>query len=202
MKRLLLVVICVLTLTSCIGIESRISLKDDGSGTLQLAYRVSRFMKDLDTAEETRALPLPVTREDFQRTVDAAKGLRLASLRQWEDEQDVHIEARLDFDRTEALNAIGREDQTGLSFSAADGKHIFRQQVYRGRNFEEISPETLQMLETFFDGYALSYLITAPAPILKYSGGELSADKRSLSYKTTIPQLLKSGDRVTLEVVW
>jgi hypothetical protein len=89
-----------------------------------------------------------------------------------------------------------------VSFSAADGKHVFRQQVYRGRNFEEISPETLQMLETFFDGYVLSYLITAPAPILKHSGGELSVDKRSLSYKTTIPQLLKSGDRVILEVVW
>lgn len=202
MKNLLLSAVCILALSSCIGVESRISLNNDGTGTLQLDYRISRFMKDLDVGKEEKQLPLPVSREDFERAVAAAPGLKLAALSQREDEQDVRIEARIEFDRPESVNALGREDQMGLSFSSGSGQRTFRQQVYRGRNFEGLSPESLQLLETFFAGYELSYRITAPAPILQHSGGELSADRRSLSFKTTIPELMGSREERVLEVVW
>jgi hypothetical protein len=58
------------------------------------------------------------------------------------------------------------------------------------------------MIETFFEGYDLSYRVTAPAVIVRYSLGELSEDKRSVSYKTTVAELLKSGEKQVLEVAW
>jgi hypothetical protein len=58
------------------------------------------------------------------------------------------------------------------------------------------------MVETFFEGYALSYRVLAPATIKSHLLGELSEDKRSVSYRTTVADLLKSGEKKVLEVAW
>ncbi len=202
MKKLLLPILAVALLSSCIGIDSQISLQNDGSGTLLLNYRISQLMKNLDVAKSDWHLPLPVSREDFQRTVDSISGLKLLSLAQREDERDVLIDARLGFTGVQAINSLGKEGQIELSFSNEGGLHIFRQQIYRGRSLEEISPESLQMIQTFFEGYELSYRVTAPAAIKRHSLGELSPDQRSVSYKTSVADLLKSGEKQVLEVAW
>jgi len=194
MKKLFLPVLLALSLCSCVGIESRISLGSDGSGTLLLDYRISQFLR------EGRGLPLPVSREDFQRAVQSAPGLRLSSLSQREDEQDLYIAAGISFQRVEDLNALG--DQLGLGYTAQEDSHVFRQRVYRGQPPEGFSAESLKMIETFFQGYELSFVVSSPAPIRAHSLGELSEDKRSLSYKTTIPELLKHKEELTLEVIW
>jgi hypothetical protein len=204
MKKLLLpiLVVVVALLSSCIGIESQITLQNDGSGTLLLNYRVSRLMKNLDVAKSDWHLPLPVSREDFQRTVDSISGLKLLSLAQREDERDVLIDARLAFTGVQAINSLGKEGQIELSLSNEGDLHVFRQQIYRGRGLEQISPESLQMIQTFFEGYELSYRVTAPAAIKRHSLGELSPDQRSVIYKTSVADLLKSGEKQVLEVDW
>jgi hypothetical protein len=202
MKKLLLPVLVVACLTSCIGIDTQISLRDDGSGSLQLDYRISQFMKNLDVAKSDWRLPLPVSREDFQRTVGSIPGLKLVSLAQKEDERDVFISSKVDFDSVEAVNGLGKEGQIGLSYLKEGDLHVFRQQIYRGKSLEGISAESLRMVETFFEGYDLSYRVLAPVKIKSHSLGELSEDKRSVSYRTTIADLLKNGETKTLEVAW
>jgi hypothetical protein len=202
MKKLSLPILAVVLLSSCIGIDSQITLQNDGSGTMLLNYRISQLMKNLDVAKSDWHLPLPVSREDFQRTVDSISGLKLLSLTQREDERDVLIDARLAFTGVQAINSLGREGQIELSFSNEGDLHVFRQQIYRGRGLEEISPESLQMIQTFFEGYELSYRVTAPAAIKRHSLGELSEDQRSVSYKTSVADLLKSGEKQVLVVAW
>jgi hypothetical protein len=202
MKKLLLPILAVALLGSCIGIDSQITLQNDGSGTLLLNYRISQLMKNLDAGKSDSILPLPVSREDFQRTVDSVSGLKLISLSQRENERDVLIDARIAFTGIQALNGIGKEGQIELSFSSEGNLHVFRQQIYRGRGLEQISQESLQMIETFFEGYDLSYRVTAPAAIVRHSLGELSEDRRSVSYKTSVADLLKSGEKQVLEVAW
>ena len=194
MKRLLLPALFAAALSSCIGVQSQISLGRDGSGTLRLSYRISQFLR------ESQELPLPVSREDFQRAVAAAPGLRLEALSQREDEQDVTIEARIGFDRVEALNALG--DRLGLSYSEQEGGHLFRQRLYSGQPPGGVSAESLKMAEAFFQGYEVSLELSSPVPILTHSLGTLSEDGRSLRYQTTILELLKQKNEVTLEVAW
>jgi hypothetical protein len=196
MKRLFLPLLLVLSLCSCIGIQSQLSLNRDGSGTLRLDYRISQFMR------EDRSLPLPLSREDFQRVVEAAPGLKLLSLSQREDENDIYISATLGFDKPDSLNALGDPQQIGLAYSERGGKHALQQLLYRGRQAEQLSADSLKMIDAFFQGYELSYQFSAPAPIQSASVGTLSQDRRSLSYKTTIPDLLKQEQKVLLEVTW
>ena len=58
------------------------------------------------------------------------------------------------------------------------------------------------MVETIFQGYEVSLELSSPVPIRSYSLGQLSEDRRSLRYQTTIPELLRQKDEVILEVTW
>jgi hypothetical protein len=192
LTRLFVPALAVLCLCSCIGVESQILLNRDGSGTLLLSYRVSQFFR------EDPGLPLPVSGEEFQRVVQAAPGLRLAALSQRQDEQDLYIAARIAFDRVESLNVLGNR----LELSNTPEGSIFRQRLYPGQPAGGIPAESLGMIETFFSGYVLSFELSSPAPIRSYASGQLSEDGRSLRYQTTIAELLKQKDEVTLEVIW
>jgi hypothetical protein len=194
LKWLLLPALCAAALSSCIGIQSQISLGRDGSGTVRLSYRISQFLR------EERSLPLPVSREDFQRAVAGAPGLRLEALSQREDERDVIIEARLAFDRVEALNALG--GQLGLSYAVQGDSRVFRQRLNPGRPPGGIQPESLRMAETFFQDYEVSLELSSPVPIRSCSLGQLSEDRQTLRYRATIPELLKQKDELILEIVW
>lgn len=194
MIRLLLPALCAAALCSCIGVQSQISLERDGSGTLRLSYRICQFLR------EDRELPLPLSGEDFRRAAAGAPGLRLEAIDQREDEQDVTIEARLTFDRIEALNALG--GQLGLSYAEQAGSRVFRQRLYAGQPAGGLPEESLRMAETFFQGYEVSLELSSPVPIRSCSLGQLSEDRRTLRYRTTIPELLKHKDEVTLEITW
>ena len=194
MIRLLLPAFFAVALSSCLGVQSQISLARDGSGTVRLSYRISQFLR------EDQELPLPASREDFQRAVAGAPGLRLEALNQREDEQEVTIEARLAFDRVESLNALGH--QLGLAFAVQGDSRVFRQRLNPGQPPGGISAESLKMAETFFQGYEVTLELNSPVPIRSYSLGQLSEDRRSLRYRTTIPELLTQKEELTLEVTW
>ena len=202
MKRYVLPILAALLLSSCIGIETQISFRNDGSGTVRLNYRISQFMKNLDVGKEEKTLPLPVSRDDFIRAAEGIDGLRLLSVNQRENEQDVFVEARMEFDRVEAVNQLSREGQIDASLAAQDGTRSFKLLIYRGQENAEISEDSLKMVEAFFEGYELTYTINTPAPIKRYSLGELSQDKRTLTYRVTVPELLKQKKKIFLELAW
>jgi hypothetical protein len=102
-------------LSSCIGIESRLVLREDGTGTLTLSYKVSQFMKNIDVGREDKRLPLPVSEEDFRRTAEGIEGLRLVDLNEREDDENVYIRAVLEFDSLNAVNGLGPDPGLGLS---------------------------------------------------------------------------------------
>lgn len=201
MKRFFFFIIATLTLCSCIGIESQINFKKNGSGTLTFTYKISQMIKNLDTgSDEKNALPLPVSREEFNRTAEGIEGLKLLSINQREDEENIYIQAKMEFDRIESVNKIG--DQINFSLSVEGDTYIFRHIVFSARENQEVSEDSKQMIETFFKGYELSYIIDAPSQIKSYSMGELAQDKKSLTYRITIPELLTSAEDKILEIKW
>jgi hypothetical protein len=192
----------VLVLASCIGIESSILLRQDGSGSLTLSYTVSQYIKNIDAERSAKQLPLPVNEEEFRRSVQSIEGLRLTSLEQREDQENVYIRAELEFDSLDAVNALGAEGQMGISLETQNGTKVFRQVIYEPQEGEEITGESLAMVETFFQGYELVYSLTVPSEVRSNSLGTLGADRRTVEYRVTVADILKSTKPLVLEVVW
>ena len=199
MKKILFLFIPVLLLNACIGIESTIQFNRDGSGRLSMAYKVSQYLKDLGS-DSGKSIPLPVSVETFQRTAAAIDGLKVNKVSQREDEENVYIDAVLTFERVDSVNDLGQD--MGLSLTLENDKATFTQLIYPGLGDEEISPDSLQMMETFFKGYELKFIVEAPDSIRSHSLGDLSQDGKSVTYRVTIPELLQSKEKVVLQVSW
>ena len=189
-------------LSSCIGIESDIRIRQDGSGVLTLSYTISQFIKNIDAGRSEKQLPLPVNEEEFRRSAERIEGLRLTDLEQREDDENVYIQAELEFDSVEAVNALGRNGQIGITLETQGGTTTFRQLIYEGQEGEEVTEESLEMLETFFDGYELVYSVTVPAEVREHTLGVLAPDGRTVTYTITVPEILKAPEPLVLEVIW
>ncbi len=194
----LLIVLPLLMLSSCIGIESEFRFDADGSGTLSLTYRVSQMVKDIDASGDAHTLPLPVSREDFQRAVAASQGLRLLSYQRSEDEKDVTIRASLAFDRVEQADGVGK----GGDFSLVqEGEaQVFRCVLSPGGPPPD--QDTLELIRLLFQDYELSFVVRAPRKISSHSLGTLAPDERSVSYSIAVADLLSNPQPQTLEVRW
>ena len=199
---LLAAVAAALLLSSCIGIESEIRIRQDGSGVLRLSYTVSQYIKNIDAGRSEKQLPLPVNEEDFRRSAESIEGLRLNNLEEREDEDNVYIQAELEFDNVEAVNALGKDGQIGITLETQGGTTTFRQLIYEAQQGQEITEESLEMIETFFEGYELVYTVTAPDEVRDHTLGELGSDGRTVTYTITVPEILKSTEPLVLEVVW
>jgi hypothetical protein len=191
-----------LLLSSCIGIESDIRIRQDGSGVLTLSYTVSQFIKNIDAGRSEKQLPLPVNGDEFRRSAERVDGLRLTGLEEQEDEENIYIQAELEFDSVDAVNALGRDGQLGISLETQGGTTTFRQLIYQGQQGEEITEESLEMIATFFEGYELVYSVTVPAQVRDHSLGVLAPDGRTVTYTVTVPEILKNLEPLVLEVTW
>ncbi|MEE8591858.1 MAG: hypothetical protein V3T35_11125, partial [Spirochaetia bacterium] len=92
--------------------------------------------------------------------------------------------------------------EIGISLENQGETNIFRQVIFAGQEGEEITEDSLEMIETFFQGYDLVYAITVPSQVNSHSLGELSADGRTVTYTITVPEILKRSQPLVLEVVW
>ena len=196
------VIVLAALLTSCIGIDSDILIRQDGSGVLNLSYTVSQFIKNIDAGRSEKQLPLPVNEEDFRRSTDGIEGLRLTDLDEREDEENIYISAEIEFDNVEAVNALGREGQIGITLETRGDTTTFRQLIYDGTEEGEISEDSLEMIRTFFEGYNLVYSVTVPAEVRDHTLGDLSQDGRTVTYTITVPEILAAPEPLVLEVTW
>jgi hypothetical protein len=67
---------------------------------------------------------------------------------------------------------------------------------------QPLSDDSKRMLETLFDGYDLSFVVEAPKPIQDSTLGTLSADKKTLTYKTTIKDVMTTTQDLVMSARW
>jgi hypothetical protein len=203
MRKIVLLCLTLALLTSCISIDSRLTIRDNGSGTLQLIYRVSQLVANLGLSSTGKsAIPLPVTRSDFERSL-ASSGdkVRLARFDRSENEKDITIRVELSFDSLDALAKVDAFQDSDLKWGNEGSLHTFSQVVAR-TPAQPLNNDSRRMLETLFDGYEMTYVIEAPRPIQAASLGTLSSDKKTLTYTTKIQDVMTTTKDLVMSARW
>jgi hypothetical protein len=194
---------CILFLFfGCIGIESTLDINANGSGTLLLQYRVSQLLVSMGQTEEEGAQepPLPLTEDDFRQAVRRTPGLTLRSVTREETESDVIIRAEIAFNSVNNLADSKLFADMPITFGRSGNTVTFSQVLTKGG--EEMSEEQRQAMESFFQGYELGFVITAPRKIISYNRGEVSQDGRTLTYRISMTDLLQLKEKTELTVTW
>ncbi len=191
-----------LLLMSCIDVDAKISLSENGSGEVDLVYRVSRLVMNLGGAEKDRSqLPLPIAEDDFTRTIRAIDGLTLKRYSRVDDEEKTTITAGLTFADVKALGALLGEDRDAFSLAAAGGRTVFRLLLVPG-NPEPLDAKTKEFFQSFFNAYGLGFTLVAPAPVKSTNLKEASVKDREAKIRIPILTAVETKDPIAWQVEW
>jgi hypothetical protein len=96
-----------ITLGSCIGLSIDIQMNRDGSGRLTMEYRISRMLDTLGVLDGNEHTPaIPVSRQDWDRTMERISGARITSFSSSQRGQDTMTTVTITFDNPQSLLAI------------------------------------------------------------------------------------------------
>ncbi|MDR1430170.1 MAG: hypothetical protein LBI85_07745 [Spirochaetaceae bacterium] len=133
MKRILFPCLVLSVLfSSCIGVDSKITISRDGSGAITVQYRVPEELQALGELDGNESRPtVPVGQLDIRRGVDRIEGLSLESFSEKRDGRDRVYSLSLAFTSMDALtaflnNSLGSAvlDRNSLSLSLSSGGKI------------------------------------------------------------------------------
>lgn len=200
MRRILLVCLCAAALCSCVGVESRLAIRNDGSGTLTLDYRIARAVADFGSTSSQGA-PLPVEKADFQRAIDGIPGVRLSRYTRRAAEDFVVIHAVLTFRNIDDLARVPALRDAGLAFAESGDTHTLTQ-VVAGSPYTAPTPESLAMIDSLFAEAAVTVVLSTPSPMTPGTVGTLSPDRRTLTWNATLGELARRTGSVVLTATW
>lgn len=189
-------------LMSCIDVDAKITLANNGSGEVDIVYRVSRLVMNLGGAEKDRSqLPLPVAEDDFTRTIRAIDGLALKRYTRADDEDKTTITASLTFADVKALGALLGGDRDSISLASEGGKTVFRLLLVPG-NPDQLDAKTKEFFQSFFNSYGLNYSLAAPSAVKSTNLKEASVNGNEAKIRIPILTAVETKDPIVWRVEW
>lgn len=196
--------ILVLSLSSCLGVNSNVTIRQNGSGTIQLEYRLSRMFEALGKLDgNEKQLPLPVSRTDFERTISRVPGLQLTSYATSQDQKDILIKAELSFANLDALT--GFLDASGQSVRLANEGGNRAMGLVLVRGIKNVDKDLENLVRTVFAGYTIDMRFNLPStPTVSTVGkiGQSAVTGTTARYTSPVTDLVLSPEPVELRLSW
>lgn len=149
-------------LCSCIGVGANITLRQDGSGTILLEYRIARELESLGKLDGNEQwLPVPVGRADLERTVARIPGLTMQSFQSRNQKKDIHIRTLLAFADPQALCAFLDAAGQGAALIQTPGQR--RLSLTLGAKQEPLDQDLAGLLTQALEGYTWDLTLSLPA---------------------------------------
>jgi hypothetical protein len=176
-----------LLLASCFGIETELVIGKNGAGTIDMTYTLSSELAGLgDAAGNGRWLPVPVGREDFERTVSRIPGLRLASFSRKEEGGDCTCRVKLAFGNLDALMAFLGDTGGNAALNTKGGVSSLRLALVDG--FPQDNKNFLDFIRSQSEGRTFTLRVKS------------SLGNQTFEYQIPMGELLSSPDPVLLEI--
>ena len=154
-----LFIFALIFLNSCIGLKADIAVRQEGSGTIELEYRLSRLAESLGRLDgNAEWLTIPIGRADFERTVARVDGLSMRSFSSRNEGNDIVNTVKLEFDSVETLVRFLDATQQRVSPPNQQNSSIFMT-LTRG---QPIDADLLELFTTVSEGYFININFTAP----------------------------------------
>ncbi|MEW6564558.1 MAG: hypothetical protein AB1404_03555 [Spirochaetota bacterium] len=194
----------IVSLSSCIGVNSNVSIRQNGSGTIQLEYRLSRMFEALGKLDgNEKQLPLPVGRTDFERTVNRVPGLALTAYSISQDEKDLLVKAELSFTSLDALAGFLHAAGQSVRLVSDGGNRTMGLVLVRG--IKNVDADLESLVRTVFAGYTIDMRFNFPStPTVSTVGniGQAAVTGTSARYTSPVTDLVLSSEPVELRLSW
>ena len=196
----LVAAVLIFGLTSCISIESRFVFDADGSGELQLRYRLDDALARLGVASDSEALPLPLSEAEFRAAAAAIDGMELASYRRVDYAEHAEVVAVLQFDRVERVAELASFAPLQPRLEG-DDPAVFELAISPGGD-QPLDRQAMHFLGTLFGDHTVSFVVVAPRPIRDSSAGTLEEDGSRVSLAIPLADYAADVEPRVLRVRW
>ncbi|MDR0410731.1 MAG: hypothetical protein LBH75_01995 [Treponema sp.] len=214
MKKLLLFAVVVLCLNGCVSVNADIAMKSDGSGVLTLEYRILESLYRLGELDGNEMRPpIPVSKMDFERSVNRIDGLRLISFsakteagRAPQDENaQVVVAVKLKFSTLDALIRFLSGTGQRVVYSQENGNNKLLMVLW---GEWEIDPDLNSLAVAVLEGYHFSLRFSIPKGTAQFRLISTDGVKLDLGVvgagHVTIPMstLIAEKNGVQMEILW
>jgi hypothetical protein len=153
-----------LLISSCLGIDSRIKISSNGSGTVVAEYRLSQELVAFGELEANRSmLPVPLSRTDLEDSLKGAKGLSLKSWNSSTSGTDLLLKVAIDFDSLASLMYyLDPRGELARHEILSDGKN--RIQFSLGDKMPPLDPDMKTIATQSFLPYSFKFSVETPTP--------------------------------------
>lgn len=210
-----LVLAACLLFDACFGVKSALVIHRDGSGAIDMEYRVSKALLELGTQEGNEASPaLPLGEKDFEDAANAIDGLKLIRYSTKSDGDDTLYRVNLEFAHFDALvRYMNAQGGAGAYFDYTEkaGKHILN---------IVLSPDEAdydggkEMIPVIFEGYTYDFKMSLPSKcdvrffnggaqqIETLSLGAVTVEPRSFTFSSPMSDIISMREAAGIEVQW
>ena len=185
-------------LSGCLDVAARVEIRENGSGTIDLQYRIDAMAYDTGVFDDSETSgPFPVSRSDFQTAARSIDGLFLRRYRSSRQDGIQTVDVTLRFDSPEAL--VGFLGGESLSLESRQGETVWRQIVVpgggsAGPGADEFAAE--------LDDYRITYVIDPDRPIIRASAGTIQGEGDAVEFSVSLGEIARATEETILEVVW
>ncbi|MDR2343275.1 MAG: hypothetical protein LBD86_01940 [Spirochaetaceae bacterium] len=199
-------------LTACLGMETEIDIKENGSGTLAMTYRISDELFSPGTLPGNENLPsVPIGKEDFERTFSRIPGMGMVSYSEKEDGGDKLFLIKARFENLDSLTSFLDANGRQATLERKDGKTILSVSFDLDKNY--VDTDLAPILPLIFENYSFDFKISLPrnceVSYMDGAGAELSAmpygetnlASKSVAFHSPMADLF-SGGSGTMVISW
>jgi|GEM_PF-685986 len=151
-------------MTSCVGIDTKVKISENGSGKVSAEYRLSEELVSFGELEANKAmLPVPLTRADVENSLKGVKGLTLDSWSSRKDGTDLLIKTVISFDSLDAfMRYLDPRGELAKHSQDSAGQHI----VFTvGESLPAFDADMKQIAQEAFAPYTFKFAVELPSPI-------------------------------------
>ncbi|MCX7788784.1 MAG: hypothetical protein N2442_13935 [Spirochaetes bacterium] len=190
------------TLSSCVDLETKIELNQDGSGKLELVYIVSSALVQLgSTTSPGVSLPLPIAEGDFRQTVSSIPGLSLQSYARKDEPDKSIIQALLTFSSLSDLNSLFGGKDPVISQSQEGSDRVVEVVISAG-NPGGLDPKTKELVNAFFPTYSLKFHVILPGAVKRTSSNQSIVKGTSAQLSVPILKALEQETPIKWKIYW
>jgi len=199
--------------SSCLGISADIALNQNGSGTFNVEYRISKGLDALGQLDgNERWNTIPAGRADFERTMDRLPGMKLTSFSSTEDKNDLIIKANLEFKDLNSLmlfidagglrSSFSGDARSGRIFMALNEAKVKNNTALEKLIAEISEPYSIKLSMSFPNEGRVKITDNSGLSLDETPGSVIVSSGKKVSCSLPLNSVLSASDGINVEFLW
>jgi len=192
-------------IASCMGINASAKIDAKGAGTISLEYQISKEFSQLGSLESTPALPLPLSREDIEKSLSGMSGIALKSYAKSEKGENTIISFVLSFDSPDHL--ANYLDPRGKLAQYRQDNGTSRLTILFGNEIPTIDPQMKTSIAEELAPYRFRFSLECAnaAPQIVVTNGDflkVSTSGKKSSIESPMADLITANQPPQVDISW